>query len=187
LKRPRRLLLALVALVALFAAQYSGPAAAQRTNNPGDVAGPLQERKWESDDERNRPEGAVTLPAWPKDENLLEFRVSNVTAFRFFIDAASLSVGADRVVRYTLIARSASGVANISYEGMRCESGTYRVYAYGRDGNWSARESGWREIEPNSIARWHHELRVNYFCVDRTGTIYSARDGVDALRRGSRR
>lgn len=178
----RRLLPLLLALLALFA----GAAAAQRTNNPGEISGPQQQRNWESEDEkRNHLQSAVTLPAWPKNENLIEFYVSNTTSFRFFIDAASVSVGADRVVRYTLIARSQSGVANVSYEGIRCDNGTYTVYAYGRDERWSVRESEWRDIEPKSTARWHHELRANYFCVGRTGTIFTAKEGLDALRRAS--
>ena len=182
MKRLLPLLFALSALSALFA----GTAAAQRTNNPGEVSGPQQERNWESEDEkRNRLAGPVTLQAWPKNENLIEFYVSNTTSFRFFIDAASLSVGADRVVRYTLIARSQSGVANVSYEGIRCDNGTYTVYAYGRDERWAAREPEWREIEAKSSARSHHELRESYFCSGRTGTIFTAKEGLDALRKGS--
>jgi hypothetical protein len=182
LKRLLPLLFGLSALLALFA----GAAAAQRTNNPGEVSGPLQERNWESENEmRNRLAGPVTLPGWPKNENLIEFYVSNTTSFRFFIDAASVSVGADRIVRYTLIARSQSGVVNVSYEGIRCDNGTYTVYAYGRDERWSARESEWRDIEPKSAARWHHELRTSYFCQGRTGTIFTAKEGLDALRKGS--
>lgn len=173
-------------LLPLLIALITGAAAAQRTNNPGEISGPQQQRDWESEDEkRNRPESAVAPPAWPKNENLIEFYVSNTTSFRFYIDAASLSVGGDRVVRYTLIARSQSGVVNVSYEGMRCDSGTYKIYAYGNDGRWAAREAEWRDIEPKSTARWHHELRTSYFCVGRTGTIFTAKEGLDALRKGA--
>lgn len=172
-------------LLALFAGQFFGSALAQRTNDPREVSGPEVPRNWETETEkRNRPESAVALPAWPKNENLIEFSVDNNTAFRFYIDAASVSVEPDRVVRYTLIARSGSGFVNMSYEGMRCESGTYKVYAYGRDGRWAARESEWRDIDSRSIARWHFELRAGYFCLGRTGTVLSAKDAVDALRRG---
>jgi hypothetical protein len=94
-------------------------------------------------------------------------------------------VGPDRIVRYTLIARSASGVANVSYEGMRCDSGTYKIYAYGNDGRWTARDAEWRDVEPKGIARWHYELRSNFFCLNRTGTIFTAKEGLDALRRAN--
>jgi hypothetical protein len=173
-------------LLPLLLAAMVAPAAAQRTNDPGQVSGPQQQRSSESEDERRiREQVALTLPAWPKNENLIEFHVSNTATFRFFIDAASVSVGNDRVVRYTLIARSPSGVANVSYEGIRCETGSYKVFAYGNDGRWSARPSEWRDIEPKGTARWHHELRLSYFCQDRTGALFTAKEGVDALRRGS--
>jgi hypothetical protein len=174
-------------LLALFAG-LAAQTAAQNTNDPsytGPKARPSAEWEEQEQARRNPLEGALKLPDWPKNDNLIEFYVSNTTTFRFFIDAASLSVEDDRVLRYTLIARSASGVANVSYEGIRCETGSYKVYAYGQDGRWSAKPSEWRDIEPRSTARWHHELRANYFCVNRTGALFSAKQAVDALRRGS--
>jgi len=172
-------------LLALLLVVVAGAAAAQRTNNPGEISGPQPQRSSDGDsDRRDRQETGVKLPAWPKNENLLEFHVSNLSSFRFYIDAASLTVEPDRVVRYTLIARSGSGVVNVSYEGMRCDSGTVKTYAYGQDGRWNARESEWREIEAATVGRWHNELRAGYLCVGRTGTIMSAKDGIEALRRG---
>jgi hypothetical protein len=169
-------------LLPLLLAVVAGVAAAQRTNDPGEFSGQQPQRSSESEsDRRDRPESGVKLPAWPKNENLLEFRASSLSSFRFFIDAASLSVEPDRVVRYTLVARSGSGVTNISYEGMRCDSGTVKTYAYGQDGRWNVRESEWRDIE---VGRWHSELRAGYLCVNRTAAIFSAKDGLDALRRG---
>ncbi|MFY9316966.1 MAG: CNP1-like family protein [Burkholderiales bacterium] len=172
----KRLLLALLAALA-------APAAAQRTNSPGEVSGPVQGRVWEEDQRRDRPESEAALPAWPKNENLIEFQVANTSSFRFYIDAASLSLSPERIVRYTLIARSASGVANVSYEGMRCPENQYRIYAYGQDGRWVRQRSDWRAIEPKPTQRWHQELSTNYFCLAR-GTILSVEEGLDALRRG---
>jgi hypothetical protein len=173
----KRLLFVLAVLAA------SVPAAAQNTNDPRDVTANTRESDWEQQ-QRKGGDGAVTLPALPKAENLIEFWVSNSTKFRFFIDAASLSVEQDGVLRYTLVARSASGVANVSYEGMRCAAGTYRIYAYERDGRWQPTASDWRPIEPNAIARWHNELRIRYFCANRRGALLDREEGLDALRRG---
>ena len=115
--------------------------------------------------------------------DLIEFSVSAATNFRFYIDPASLAPGADGVVRYTLVARSPAGYANVSYEGIRCAANSYRVYAIGSDSRWTRKESEWREIEPRSVQRWHLELRTNYFCPVRV-PILSAAEGVNALRRG---
>jgi hypothetical protein len=87
------------------------------------------------------------------------------------------------VVRYTLVARSPGGVDNVSYEGMRCTTNSYRVYATGNDGRWTRKETEWREMEPKYINRWHLELRTNFFCPVRL-PINSTAEGLDALRRG---
>jgi len=144
----------------------------------------LQKSDWELEQERrDLKESALRLPAYPKADGLIGFFVSGATSFRFFIDPASLSLEPDGVVRYTLIARSPSGVANVSYEGIRCATGSYKVFAHGNDGRWTVRQSEWRDIEPRDIQRWHNELRSQYFCPNRA-TISSAQEGLDALRRG---
>jgi hypothetical protein len=145
-----------------------------------------QKSDWELEQERlNWKEGEIKLPAYPKTEDLIEFFVSSASSFRFFIDPASLAPGRDGVVRYTLVARSASGVANVSYEGMRCSTNSYKLYALGNEGRWSVRESEWRAIEPRSVQRWHLELRTRYFCPG-NAQIYTAAEGLDLLRSGGK-
>ena len=142
-----------------------------------------QKSEWQQEQgRRDWKEGEVKLPAFPKSEGLIEFPVVG-GSFRFFIDPASLAVGPDGVVRYTLVARSPSGVANVSYEGIRCESVSYKVFAFGNDGNWATRETDWRRIESKSVQSWHYELRVNYFCPDQR-PIETVAEGLDALRSG---
>jgi hypothetical protein len=139
---------------------------------------------WEREQkERAWREREVVLPAYPKREALIPFFVSATTESDFFVDGASLSAGDDGVVRYTLVARSRHGAESVSYEGIRCSSGEYRMYATGAGGTWTRRELPWRKIEPRSIQRWHNALEKEYFCP--LGVpIRSAAEGVDALRRG---
>lgn len=140
--------------------------------------------EWErQQEERDFKEADLPLPALPDKQALIEFFVSGASSFRFFIDPASLSVGQDHVVRYTLVARSPSGFENISYEGIRCEAGTYKVFAWGNDGQWKRSNSEWQEILPKSVQRWHSVLRGRYFCPNRL-SIVDAAEGLDALRRG---
>jgi hypothetical protein len=157
--------------------------AAQNTNEP---AQPTRNKSdWEIEQERlRRSDAQVVLPALPRNENLVEFWVSNSSSFRFFIDTASVSVDDNHVVRYTLVARSATGVANVSYEAMRCAEGQYKVYAYQVGDRWQPRESEWKRIEPNTVQRWHDELRFRYFCVSKRGGLISREEGLEALRRG---
>jgi hypothetical protein len=173
---------AIAAALFAFLAGAGGPAAAQSTNDHREIQGNASS-DWEERERRAREDG-INLPAPPRKDDEVEFWVSNSTQFRFFIDTASISVGKDDVVRYTFIARSPSGVENISYEGMRCKEGTYRIYANLNDGKWAPRTTEWKAIEPNAIARWHNELRLRYFCANRRGALLTKEEGVDALRRG---
>ena len=139
---------------------------------------------WEIEQERRDwKEASLQLPTYPKGEGLIEFFVSGASSFTFFIDPASVALGEDGVVRYTLIARSQSGVANTSFEGIHCANNTYKVFAYGNDGQWSPGRSDWRAIEAKSVQRWHNELRDRYFCPNQL-PIWTAAEGLDALRRG---
>ena len=140
---------------------------------------------WELEAERRGwKEGEYKLPGQPKSQDLIEFYVSASTDFRFFVDSQSLSVGKDGVVRYTLLARSPSGVENVTYEGIRCAAGSFRVYALGRaGGSWAERDSDWRPIEAKTMQRSHHALWKEYFCPHRV-PIFDVAEGIDALRRG---
>jgi hypothetical protein len=141
---------------------------------------------WElAEEERNWQEGEYALPRYPQAADLVEFRVTVATDFRFFIDRSSLSVGKDGVVRYVLVARSGSGVENVSFDGIRCKPAMMRTYAYGQGGDrWSVRGTAWRPIEPNSTPRWHSVLWREYFCPNAIA-IRNPTEGLEALRRGA--
>jgi len=149
--------------------------------------GPNDRSEWEkqNEDKLTRDEGALTpeLPSYPEKDRLVQFFVSSASDFRFFVDRASLKVGKDRIVRYTLVATSATGSDNVSYEGLNCMTGEYIVYAVGVQGKWVARPSQWRAIEPRSVQRWHNVLKGEYFCPNNL-PIGSAEEGVNALARG---
>lgn len=159
------------------------PAAAQNTNDPRD-AKTSGKSDWERDEARRAlKEGEVKLPPAPKAGGLVEFFPSSASSFRFFVDTASLALTPDGIVRYTLVARSPSGYENVTYEGMRCETNSVRIYAYGNAGAWSRSDADWKPIEPKSVQRWHNELRSRYFC-PLGATILTLEEGLNALRRG---
>jgi hypothetical protein len=145
---------------------------------------PGERSDWERQQEgRLAPsDDQVALPPYPARQRLIEFDVSPTSEFRFFIDPASLSV-AGGVVRYTLVARSPAGADNVSFEGMRCQSGEVRVYALGRDGAWVPAAAAWRPIEPRAAQRWHNALLNEYFCPLKE-PIMNAKEGIDALHAG---
>lgn len=130
-------------------------------------------------------ESAVVLPSQPKDRDLVRFDVSRLSRNAFFVDSASLSVGDDGVVRYTLVIESPSGIRNVSYEGMRCSTAERRVYAFGgAGGGWSpAQQQSWQAIRGNSLNRHYAALFSEYFCVPGS-EVRSVGDVLAALRRG---
>lgn len=133
-----------------------------------------QSSQFESDYEDDRKawrEIAAQLPPLPKDANLLLFETSRSSGHRFFIDAPSVSVGADGVVRYTLVVKTSGGAVNVSYEGIRCDMQQQKFYAIGHaDGTWSkARDPRWKRIDTHQEVNRHHGLLyVDYLCDDRS-------------------
>lgn len=111
-------------------------------------------------------EQEVVLPPYPRDDDLIEVPMS-LRDFRFtvLIDAASLAVGEDRVVRYTGILRSENGVDNVFYEGIRCAKKEYQRYAYGSQGRFQPLEQRqWRPIRAVGQNRFRAVLADGLLC-----------------------
>lgn len=151
-----------------------------------------QWRAWDADfDEDKKPwkEIEAKIPAYPRPENLLPFEGGGASPHRFFIDAPSLSIGEDEVVRYTLVIRTAGGATNVSYEGLRCDLRQQKYYATGRpDGTWvRARNPQWRRIELQEVNRHHNVLYQDYLCSGegRMQTVRSVKDALQLLKHGT--
>jgi hypothetical protein len=123
------------------------------------------------------------LPAYPRSGALLEFEVRAGREIRYYIDGATLNVDDKGVVRYSLVVRTLSGAENVSYEGINCKSGEFRVYALGRaDGTWGGRSGSWRPIAESRQPQ-HRVLQRQYFC-QRDASLSDADDIRRALREG---
>lgn len=134
-------------------------------------------------------ESIFKLPPFPKDADLIEFDVGPALSGHYYIDRTSISAGGgDNVVRYVVVVKTAGGATNISYEGLRCDDPSLRLYATGlANGTWSAtRNSEWRPLRAFSQHKHQGALYANYFCPNRIA-IWSAKEGVDALLRGGHR
>ncbi len=121
------------------------------------------------------------LPAYPEEGRLLEVEVATAYyPYRVFIDPESLSVGADRVVRYAAMITSAAGARNVSFEGLRCSTREYRRYAYGTNGSWQALgDTPWERIMKSGMGHYRHELYRDYLC----GTSSDVLERDEILRR----
>ena len=129
------------------------------------------------------------LPATPDPDKLIPFEVSVANANRFFVDPASISVGKDGVVRFTVVIESSGGARTVNYEGLRCEMRERRLYAFGQpDGTWvESQGSTWIPVHKQQH-RMHNGypavLFDEYFCVDRIPVV-SPEAAIESLNRGS--
>lgn len=157
----KRSLLQKVLCLSLFAALSVGAGLGWAAGDDDEDDNPYIEKGWEEIKK-------VTLPAAPKDSNLLPFYVSPIATTRFAVDSASLTVDKDAVVRYTLVATSSSGTRSVTYEGIHCDSFEQRLYAVlKQDGTWSETRGGWRRIREASQNRQYAALAREHFCAGR--------------------
>ncbi|MGE5640508.1 MAG: CNP1-like family protein [Clostridia bacterium] len=123
-----------------------------------------------------------TPPAQPRAEDLLPFDVGQPGSFRYFVDPKSIGVSGSRV-QYTLVARSPSGVGNVSFEAIDCRDGQFRSFARGSDsGAWIERATPWRPIRTPLNAP-QFTLYVQYFCPNGVA-VHDVPEAAGALRAG---
>ncbi|RDK04770.1 CNP1-like family protein [Paraburkholderia lacunae] len=125
-----------------------------------------------------------TLPPLPQDSNLLPFEVSGNTPLQFSVDKNALSVGTDGVVRYTVVVTSPSGARNVNYEGIRCDTYEWRLYAglnADHDGWDRAVANDFTRIENGALNAYQAALYQDYMCANKIPTG-SAKQIVENIR-----
>jgi len=147
-----------------------------------------QWRGWDADFDENKKEWKeieAKIPPYPRDGNLLPLDAGGASPHRFFIDAQSLSIGDDGVVRYTLVVKTAGGATNVTFEGIRCEMRQQKVYALGQaNGTWTrARNSQWRRIEYREVNKHHFVLLKGLLCTSATSGATPVTSVKEAVRR----
>jgi hypothetical protein len=180
MRRPLALTVLLAALALLLSVPIIPAHAAGGSESTiwGDSYGLADFERDFDDEAKVWKEVQASIPPYPKVENLIPFVVSAATRNKYFIDFPSVSVGADGVVRYTVVVKSAAGAETVSFEGMRCESGERKLYAFG-----PRRRPGWRRMVAQSLrpldaikgrqqTGYHRELYFHYFCtIEGTGNL----------------
>lgn len=83
-------------------------------------------------------ESVIVPPTVFSTDVLQPFEVMKNSALTYGIDPGSLIVGEDGVVRFVMVARSASGALNVLYQGIRCATAETKTYARLSDkGSWN--------------------------------------------------
>lgn len=119
---------------------------------------------------------------------LIEIEMPRTSSIRMGIDPDTIRINADRsVVRYVVVARGPSAI-NASYEGIRCSTGEFRIYARQvQGGAWDkVSDSGWRAMrgQTSAIVRHPFQLARGGLCL---GTVVrdSVAEMVRELRTGN--
>jgi hypothetical protein len=91
---------------------------------------------------------------------LVPLEVAASSALSFGIDPATLSLTKEGIVRYVVVASSRTGALNAMYEGIRCSTSEYKVYArYNPGSGWNAvTEPTWQSLYSASPSR--HTLNI---------------------------
>lgn len=148
-------------LSVLFLMLCAYPLAAQ--HNPYGV----REDEPNADEPAPWKEGGTDLPAYPKEDDLVHFPVyGGSQGFDYYLDKASLSVGKDRLVRYTAVVKSRTGARNVLFEAINCRDGAYKTYAYGTQaGGFRALSNpAWRPLTESGGMAYRDELARQYLC-----------------------
>lgn len=120
---------------------------------------------------------------------LIEIEMPRASSVRMGIDPETIHINPDQsVVRYVVVARGPSAL-NASYEGIRCTTGEYRVYARQvQGGPWvDSKDGGWRAMRGQSNVMVQHPLQLarGGLCVG-TSVRASVPEMVRELKSGNR-
>jgi hypothetical protein len=143
------------------------------------TAASAQSRLYEDPDWK---EAEAPPPPAVSTRGLIALDIPGAT-LHFAVDPRSVSVGADRVVRYVVVATSNSGTVNAIYEGIRCDGGEVKVYArHNPDSGWvPARNSEWQPLQSTANSRHSLFIARNGACLGR-GANGNAAQVVSDLR-----
>jgi len=129
----------------------------------------------------------VAPPAFPQDKDLIEFTINGRTQNRYFVDGSTLSVDSDAIIRFVLEVRTPSGVRNVTFSGVRCETLEWKDYAFASpDRSWRTdAEADWNYVEKKNLNNYKRSLVDEFLClsgVRKSSTRGSAKTIVRLLK-----
>lgn len=124
------------------------------------------------DDSKDIPwiENETEVLAVPRAQDLQPLRLDNLPpGLHMSVDMTRVTVTPeDRVVRLWLWVRSDQGAENGTFEGYRCETREYKVYAYANPARTppvsKAKRPRWRAVGAPRSGNYRAELLQDYFC-----------------------
>ncbi len=134
-------------------------------------------------------EDEVPPPPAYSTSRLIEIEMPRTATVRMGIDPDTIRINHDTgIVRYVVVARGPSAV-NASYEGIRCATGEFRIYARQVQGNpWTpSSDTDWKSMRGQSSVMVRHpfSLARDGICIG-TGVRQTVADMVRELKSGNR-
>lgn len=123
-------------------------------------------------------------PSFNKDK-LIPIEMPKYVSLRFGVDPATLTLTADGIVRYVVLAVNAGGSINAMYEGIRCATGEVKTYArYTSNGQWSlVSEPEWKKLNDKLPSKHAMALASQGVCDGASTGASSAAAIVRALKK----
>lgn len=116
---------------------------------------------------RSWHEAEFNLPSAPIESDLIPVKIFEKPHYHYYIDQRSLNVTAnDNVARYTIVIEPPGGLRNVFYEGIRCDTNQYKIYAsalWGETLN-AIPDSEWQDIQDKGMNVYRHDLYKYFFC-----------------------
>jgi len=124
------------------------------------------------DDSKDTPwiENETEVPVMPMVDELHRLNMNLLpTDFELFVDRDRITVSPeDYVVRMWLWLRNSHGNETGTFEGFRCTTGEYKVYAYANPGRKPPvrlpKRAKWRPARAGGNATYRSELLRDYLC-----------------------
>ena len=134
--------------------------------------GEVERGGFEYDDSQDIPwiENETEVLAMPRPEDLRRVELETLPAgLELLIDQSRVAVGSkDRVVRVWLWVRSDRGAESGTFEGFRCATREYKVYAYANPRRdppvRKARRASWLSAKKSATPNYRAELLSDFFC-----------------------
>jgi hypothetical protein len=134
--------------------------------------GEVERGGFEYDDSRDIPwiENETEVLSMPRAEDLQRVAIDALPGnLELSIDMSRITVNPDdRVVRAWLWVRSDSGAESGTFEGFRCSTREYKVYAYANPNRdppvRKANRAVWLDAKKSGTANYRAELLKDYFC-----------------------
>lgn len=117
-------------------------------------------------------------------KRLISVEVSAQSQLQWGVDGETINITpSDSVVRYVIVARSASGVVNAMYEGLHCKRGEVITYArHNKDSGWvNVSRPEWRSFRTAGVSR-HSQMAAKQGLCDGSAPATTAREAIRMLR-----